>query len=447
MGSSRFSPAATFRFAAAVAAELAASPQGSGTNQTSSENTNNTSSVPASFRPSIAVIVGVLTTMFSLTFLLLIYAKHCKRNPGGVFGGGDELPMILPQGHQQQQLLFGRTDTGIDSAVVEGLPTFSFSSLKGNKDGLECAVCLCKYEEREILRLLPKCKHAFHVDCVDTWLGSHSTCPLCRSHVSAEDLLVVDEMMLLMLSSRRRSLDQVPQQQPSRSSLDIDMGSAHGTGFQIYIQREDNDEPAYSLNAVAEESESSGFVAASSTPREPARSDHGCLRRVGHRIIVSDVLLQRRWSDLVPSDVLFLGSSQALFCPSIEHTSFAHSKQPSSLLKRALSLGRNVDTMGSTRSSVVCSQRCMSEMTGLDRLHNSSTLFSKKDILASSTRHQVDEHEEASRVMWRSIARRTLNWLMRRESSSSRIINSSTTSFPWLGGGPYKHSVTTGAAV
>ncbi|KAL6292464.1 hypothetical protein ACE6H2_000606 [Prunus campanulata] len=33
----------------------------------------------SSFRPSIAIIVGVLTTLFSITFLLLLYAKHCKR--------------------------------------------------------------------------------------------------------------------------------------------------------------------------------------------------------------------------------------------------------------------------------------------------------------------------------------------------------------------------------
>lgn len=29
--------------------------------------------------------------------------------------------------------------------------------------------------------MLPQCGHGFHVACVDTWLGSHSSCPSCRA--------------------------------------------------------------------------------------------------------------------------------------------------------------------------------------------------------------------------------------------------------------------------
>jgi hypothetical protein len=33
------------------------------------------------------------------------------------------------------------------------------------------------------VRLLPKCNHSFHINCIDMWFHSHSTCPICRSPV------------------------------------------------------------------------------------------------------------------------------------------------------------------------------------------------------------------------------------------------------------------------
>ncbi|PPR99225.1 hypothetical protein GOBAR_AA21441 [Gossypium barbadense] len=47
-----------------------------------------------------------------------------------------------------------------------------------------CCVCLYEAEEGERLRRLPRCKHCFHVDCIDAWFQYRSTCPLCRNEVS-----------------------------------------------------------------------------------------------------------------------------------------------------------------------------------------------------------------------------------------------------------------------
>ncbi|XP_030551905.1 RING-H2 finger protein ATL46-like [Rhodamnia argentea] len=54
--------------------------------------------------------------------------------------------------------------------------------------GYECAVCLSIFEEGEEVRQLPRCKHSFHVSCIDMWLYSHSECPLCRSPVHPPSL-------------------------------------------------------------------------------------------------------------------------------------------------------------------------------------------------------------------------------------------------------------------
>ncbi|KAG6734782.1 hypothetical protein I3842_01G286700 [Carya illinoinensis] len=56
----------------------------------------------------------------------------------------------------------------------------------GERCGLDgrrctCAVCLSEFEDGEELRTFPGCMHSFHVPCIDMWLYSHSTCPICRS--------------------------------------------------------------------------------------------------------------------------------------------------------------------------------------------------------------------------------------------------------------------------
>ncbi|KAK1287767.1 RING-H2 finger protein ATL70 [Acorus calamus] len=34
--------------------------------------------------------------------------------------------------------------------------------------------------DSDLLRVLPDCGHLFHVKCVDSWLRSRPSCPICR---------------------------------------------------------------------------------------------------------------------------------------------------------------------------------------------------------------------------------------------------------------------------
>ncbi|KAL1548438.1 RING-type E3 ubiquitin transferase [Salvia divinorum] len=76
-------------------------------------------------------------------------------------------------------------DRGLELAVLNSLPVFLHHPAASEKEvpPPECAVCLSEFEEKEIVRLLPKCSHSFHIECIDMWFRSHSTCPLCRSPV------------------------------------------------------------------------------------------------------------------------------------------------------------------------------------------------------------------------------------------------------------------------
>ncbi|KAF0901984.1 hypothetical protein E2562_011813 [Oryza meyeriana var. granulata] len=75
---------------------------------------------------------------------------------------------------------------------IDALPVFVYRAIVGagfrKDDPFDCAVCLCEFAMDDKLRLLPTCGHAFHVPCIDAWLLSHSTCPICRGSIlAAED--------------------------------------------------------------------------------------------------------------------------------------------------------------------------------------------------------------------------------------------------------------------
>ncbi|KAF0913623.1 hypothetical protein E2562_023733 [Oryza meyeriana var. granulata] len=63
---------------------------------------------------------------------------------------------------------------------VSPLPVFVLKSGEGGGPAVECAVCLAEVRDGERGRLLPRCGHRFHVECIDRWFRSNSTCPLCR---------------------------------------------------------------------------------------------------------------------------------------------------------------------------------------------------------------------------------------------------------------------------
>ncbi|CAL4887166.1 unnamed protein product [Urochloa decumbens] len=73
---------------------------------------------------------------------------------------------------------------GLDEAAIESIALARYRAGGGAPGASDdCTVCLAEFRDGELLRLLPKCAHAFHVQCIDTWLRAHVTCPLCRANV------------------------------------------------------------------------------------------------------------------------------------------------------------------------------------------------------------------------------------------------------------------------
>lgn len=78
----------------------------------------------------------------------------------------------------------GGPQQGLDPKIISSFPTLPYSALHKLRDGncdCECPICLSEFNMDDVMRLLTVCCHAFHPECIDSWLASHTTCPICRS--------------------------------------------------------------------------------------------------------------------------------------------------------------------------------------------------------------------------------------------------------------------------
>ena len=136
---------------------------------------------PKSFNPSMAIVMVVLVTAFFLLGFFSIYLRRCAGPP---LGGPGEHHHHPAGGNGIGFASRSRRPRGLDRAVLESFPTMAYADVRAHRAGkgeLECAVCLSEFDDDETLRLLPRCAHAFHADCIDAWLASHVTCPVCRA--------------------------------------------------------------------------------------------------------------------------------------------------------------------------------------------------------------------------------------------------------------------------
>ena len=140
------------------------------------------------FSPLVVAIIGILVSAFLLVSYYAIISKYCgntdqsgrrrssrdNENPDEEFEDNDN-----PSIHEPWHVV----TNGLDEALIKSITVCKFKKGDGLIDGTDCSVCLSEFEDNESIRLLPKCSHAFHIPCIDTWLRSHSNCPLCRAQV------------------------------------------------------------------------------------------------------------------------------------------------------------------------------------------------------------------------------------------------------------------------
>ncbi|CAH8358406.1 unnamed protein product [Eruca vesicaria subsp. sativa] len=136
----------------------------------------NTSSYQASSNILLVTIVA-FTIIIIIVFAYHLYARFVLGRHRPTFQGQSFTVITQPP------------KRGLDKVAIASLPTFIVGVNGDDGSATECAVCLTLLEEKDMARMLPNCKHVFHVTCVDTWLTTSSSCPICRSEVEPSQRL------------------------------------------------------------------------------------------------------------------------------------------------------------------------------------------------------------------------------------------------------------------
>ncbi|XP_059648831.1 E3 ubiquitin-protein ligase MPSR1-like [Cornus florida] len=71
-------------------------------------------------------------------------------------------------------------------ASVEAMPSAVISEEDVEGGDGECVICLEEWKIGGLAKEMP-CKHRFHGDCIEKWLGIHGSCPLCRYKMPVDD--------------------------------------------------------------------------------------------------------------------------------------------------------------------------------------------------------------------------------------------------------------------
>ncbi|BAT78338.1 hypothetical protein VIGAN_02100400 [Vigna angularis var. angularis] len=332
---------------------------------------------PQTLHPSKGIVIAVLATMFAITTILLLYVKFCRVNGRQHLTRNSNLQNFQGRSRSSSRV------SGIDKEVVKTLPFFTFSSLKGFKDGLECTVCLSKFEDSETLRLLPKCKHAFHMNCIDKWFESHSTCPLCRRRVEAGDI----KNLNYSLSSRFLRV-------PSNLTEDLNL--------EIFLQREPSHRGSSrrGFNDAGNCTKQELFIGDGSGGGGGTKWDTD-VRVTNLKIVISDVFTRSRWSDLNSSDLLSLNSemlndvsSRRLCSSSLESTEDSGKVDGTWRFKEEEKWFTEVNPG---------EKRCMSEITNVPRFA------------------EMGKENRIGESVWLPIARRTIQWIAKQERNPGEL--------------------------
>jgi hypothetical protein len=124
---------------------------------------------------SILHLIFALSVMMCCMCVFLGSVRRQVLDRGdGTGGGAPSFGGLIGQGETHSR--------GLPAGSLSQFPVEQFAVPKSaplDLEGETCAICLEAYTDGEALRCMP-CGHRFHSPCIDCWLQSRSSCPMCK---------------------------------------------------------------------------------------------------------------------------------------------------------------------------------------------------------------------------------------------------------------------------
>lgn len=142
---------------------------------------------------TLIVVASLIACFFLFAIVCAVFRSYYRRRNRSrrrqpiIFGTQDFLDE--DHGPRVDHPIWYINTVGLQQSVIDSIAVFKFKKSDVLIEGTDCSVCLSEFEEDESLRLLPKCDHAFHIPCIDTWLRSHKNCPLCRAPIVSDAIV------------------------------------------------------------------------------------------------------------------------------------------------------------------------------------------------------------------------------------------------------------------
>jgi len=118
--------------------------------------------------------------------------------------------MALSFSHQHRRIMLAtvqpprlpnRQQQGAPPDTINFLETRTYGDVLGKVYQRECAICLEAWEPSDRVKVMP-CQHAFHEECLASWLRRANTCAICRLDIVSK--LKEDHSSIFTRTSKNR---------------------------------------------------------------------------------------------------------------------------------------------------------------------------------------------------------------------------------------------------